>query len=702
MKIFKAFLEKFNTLKISVDDFTQFRPYNFQVQNGNCQLSIKDYSIIENDIILSLNEEINIKESCFINYEYLCEKVWFFPLFSSKEFDHKFYHDLTLGAIYTKYYTVFRIWSPAASNITLLIYDTAESSPSENLRRFTMKENNGLWSILIKEDLQGSYYNYEVTVYNEVSEVVDPYVKAVGINGIRGAIIDIEKTNPEGWNYDKSPKLEHYTDAIIYETSIRDISINPNSGITHKGKFLALTEENSMSEKKISTCLNHIKELGITHIQFMPIFDFSYISVDEKYPDKYNWGYDPQNYNVPEGSYSTNPYDPLYRIFELKKMILCLHKNNLSVNMDVVYNHVADAVSSSFKKVFPGYYFRFLDNANLSNGSGCGNDTASEHSMMRKFIVDSVMYWTKEYHIDGFRFDLMGLHDVDTMNLIRKKLDEIRRPIMVYGEGWDLNTPLDKKNKAIDSNSQRLRPIGFFNDKIRDCIKGSVFHVEDKGFATGKLFLEDMLRKCISSYFLPPCQSINYVSCHDNYTLWDKIDLSCSTESFDDKKNMLKLCTSIIMTSQGIPFIYSGEEFCRSKSGDYNSYNKPDTINWLDWDRKADFMDIFYYYKQLIYIRKNHPAFRMVGIEDIQNSLTFIENTPNNIVAFIIKNHANGDSWKDILVIFNSNKESITINIPEGPWNIALDSNSADINNGMILGTTMVIKKISSYILFKF
>lgn len=700
MKIFKAVPEKFNTLRISVDDFTQFRPYNFRVQNGNHQLSIKNYSIIENDILLSLNEEINIKYTCFLSYEYLSEKVWFFPLFSTKEFDDRFYHDVTLGAIYNKDYTVFRIWSPAASNIILLLYDTAERLDSENLRRFTMKENNGLWSTLIKGDLQGLFYNYEVTVYNEVSEIVDPYVKAVGINGIRGAIIDLEKTNPEGWKNDKSPELSHYTDAIIYETSIRDISINSNSGVTHKGKFLALTEENSVSDKKISTCLNHIKELGITHIQFMPIFDFSYTSIDEKNPYKYNWGYDPQNYNVPEGSYSTNPYDPCCRIFELKKMILYIHKNNLSVTMDVVYNHIEDTITSSFKKIFPGYYFRFLDNSTYSNGSGCGNDTASEHSMMRKFIVDSVLYWAKEYHIDGFRFDLMGLHDVDTMNLVRKKLNELKRVIMLYGEGWNLDTPLDKNIKATDSNSNKLSPIGFFNDKIRDCIKGSVFSAQDKGFATGKLFMEDMLKRCISSSFLSPYQSINYVSCHDNYTLWDKIDLSCSTESFEDKKNMVKLCASVILTSQGIPFIYSGEEFCRTKYGDHNSYNKPDSVNWLDWDRKSNFMDIFYYYQKLINIRKSHPAFRMVNSEEIQKNLTFLGNMPNSIVAFIFKNHVNGDLWKDILVIFNANKDSVSINLPEGPWNIALYSNS-NVNSDIISGTNMVINRISSCILFK-
>lgn len=700
MKIFNASLQLFNKIKLSVDDFLQFRSYKIQIQNGNTQFNVKNYSVVENNIVLILDNEVNIKNECFIIYDNLYTKVCYFPLFSTQEFDDKFYHDSILGATYSKSYTIFKVWSPAASYINLIIYDKGEPYEGEKPMKIPMKENNGLWSALIKGDFQGYYYTYEIKVYNSLNETVDPYAKAVGINGIRAAIIDMSKTNPENWENDISPILNNHTDSIIYEISVRDISSHPNSGAKYSTKFLALTEDNTKSNKNITTCLSHIKELGVTHIQFMPIFDFSHISVDEKNPSTYNWGYNPQNYNVPEGSYSTNPSDPILRINELKNMILHLHKNNLCINMDVVYNHVAEIISSSFEKIFPGYYFRFYESCKLSNGSGCGNDTASENSMMKKFIVDSIMYWAKEYHIDGFRFDLMGLLDINTMNLVREKLDTLRRNIMVYGEGWDLDTPLNKNKKSITCNAPFLPNIGFFNDRIRDCIKGDVFNIYDKGFATGKASMEEELKKCILGNYIPSNQSVNYVSCHDNHTLWDKINLSSKDESFDIKKKMVKLCAAIILTSPGIPFIYSGEEFCRTKNGYENSFDKPDNINWVDWDRKFQFIDIFNYYKKLIRIRKEHAAFRISSVESIKKHLIFMDNTPNNIVSFMLKDHANNDIWKDILIIYNANKEDVNINIPEGIWNIALDS---DINSEhtLISGNNFKSEKICASILYK-
>ncbi|MBC2582882.1 type I pullulanase [Clostridium sp. DJ247] len=700
MKIFSASLENFDKVKISVDNSSEFRSYKFQIKNGNEDLYAKKYSITENYITLTLNKEINIKSLCFVMYENLCVKTSYIPLFSTKDFDDKFYHHSILGANYTKQSTIFRLWSPAASYINLILYDKTDPYGYKNQTKISMKENNGLWYVSVKGDLHGCYYNYEVNVYNNVSEVVDPYAKAVGANGTRGAIINMKQTNPEGWDEDIPPLVSNFTDAIIYEASIRDMSSHPNSGVKNKCKFLSMTENNT-TNKNVSTCLEHIKELGITHVQLMPIFDFSYTSVDEKNPTLYNWGYDPQNYNVPEGSYSTDPYNPICRILELKTMIQHLHKNGICINMDVVYNHVADVTSSSFEKIFPEYYFRFYDDSKLSNGSGCGNDVASEHSMVRKFIIDSVTYWINEYHIDGLRFDLMGLLDITTMNSIRTKVNTTGKTIMIYGEGWDLDTSLNKNIKAASYNYKKLPYIGFFNDKIRNCVKGDVFDITDKGFATGKFLLEEELKNCISCKQLPPNQSINYISCHDNHTLWDKITLSCPNTDTEQKKRILKLCAAILFTSQGIPFMLSGEEFCRTKKGEANSFNKPDNINWMDWDRKLEFIDIFYYYKELIYIRKNHPAFRMNTYEDIERNLIFVENTPKNTVAFILKDYAKGDSWKDILVIYNANRESVNIQIPEGPWNVALGQCINSVNK-TILGNIIELEGISSSILFKF
>ena len=463
--------------------------------------------------------------------------------------------------------------------------------------------------------------------------------------------------------------------------------MNKNSGITYKGKFLGLTEDNTFSNKGISTGLSHIKELGVTHVQIMPFFDFSYISTDEKNPKKYNWGYDPQNYNVPEGSYSTNPYDPKCRIIELKKMIQHLHNNNLSVNMDVVYNHMYNNTDNNFEKIFPGYYFRFNEDESFSNGSGCGNDTASEHSMMRKFIVDSALYWAKEYHIDGFRFDLMGLHDIDTMKAVKEALSKLNKSIMIYGEGWELNTTLPENIKATQANARKIPEIGFFNDTIRDTIKGNVFLKKDRGFINGKENLEDIIKGCVTActisthnfkpIYVSPNQAINYVSCHDNNTLWDKLQLSNPEYTEDEKKHMVKLANGIILTSQGVAFLHSGVEFCRTKQGIEDSVKASDEVNNLDYDRKFEFLDVFNYYKGLIKLRKEHPAFRMHSVEDIKNNLEFIENTHKNTVAFLLKNHANNDIWENILVIYNANRISTSINIPKNTWHQVVDKYTA-------------------------
>lgn len=674
----------FNTISITCDNVEYFRTNNLCIKNKNKFLKVKSTVFTgKNTILIFLDNNIDIKYYCYVKYKDLEFKANYSQLFLTSEFNDKYYYDGSLGLLYTKSYSKFKVWSPAATSVSLLLYKNGDIDIHEVPLEIKMKEQNGLWSVSVDEDLEGKFYTYKIHVYDCINEAVDPYAKAVGINGLRGAIIDFKKTNPHNWKKDTYKKCTHYTDAIIYEANIRDISIDSSSVTLNKGTFLGLTEDNTFFKENISTGLSHIKELGITHLQLMPFFDFSYISIDEKDPKKYNWGYDPQNYNVPEGSYSSNPYDPVCRILELKTMIQTLHKNNIAVNMDVVYNHMFHTTKNNFEKIFPGYYFRVDSSGKFSNGSGCDNDTESRNIMMRKFILDSLIYWTSEYHIDGFRFDLMGIHDIDTMNIIYNKLKKINKYVMLYGEGWDLNTPLSPFLKSCQKNSSMISHIGFFNDSIRDFLKGNIFSTTEKGFINGKDNLENQIKFCITGCSIPtnnfesiytsPEQSINYVSCHDNHTLWDRLQISNADTSIEDRKNMVKLAGGIILTSQGVPFLHSGMEFCRTKQGISDSFKSPDNINSLNYNRKAEFLDIFNYYKGLIKLRHKHPAFKMHSVKHIKSNLEFIENTPKNTVAFILKNHSNNDIWKEILVIYNANNDSLNIDIPKNTWHQVVD-----------------------------
>lgn len=703
MSTIQSFAIGFKKILIVLPYISSIKINSLFVVNGNKTLNIDSSKITSrNGLLIFLKEEINVKEHCVVYLNDMKVKSSYNSLFNSSEFNNRFYYIGELGLTYSDNSFCFKVWSPAASKISLLLYKNGDISCYEEPLEVDMLEmNNGVWSVTINKNLINYFYTYKVEVYNSLNEAVDPYAKAVGVNGKRAAIIDMNSTNPVFWHNDISPKLERYTDSIIYELNIRDISIHPDSNINNKGTYLGLTEDNTFSSLKVSTGFNHIKELGVTHVQLMPFFDFSSDSIDEKNPIKYNWGYDPENYNAPEGSYSLNPYDPVERIIEVKKMIQHFHNNNISVNMDVVYNHMFHKDKNNFEKIFPGYYFRLNRDGSFSNGSGCTNDTASERVMMRKFIIDSVFYWTKEYHIDGFRFDLMGIHDINTMRAVQDKLKAIGRNIMLYGEGWDLVTPLSKPMKAIQKNAHVLPDIGFFNDFTRDSIKGSIFSPMDKGFISGKRNLEDTIRYCITAcstsfkgfkkIYSSPEQSINYISCHDNHTLWDKLSLSNVEDSIEDKKSMLKLANAIIFTSQGVPFLHSGIEFCRTKAGIENSYSSPDYINWIDYSRKFEFFDVFLYIKGLIHIRKNHPSFRMNTSKDIMENLEFIEASPENCVAFILKNNSSKDSWNKILVIYNANKTQVTLRIPYGKWNIAANKLSA----GSIPLSTLISDRIT-------
>lgn len=683
MKFYDACVIEFKKIAFSIQDLSDFDINKIKIINGDNTIAILGYTMANNRLEAVLQFNINIKEECYLTYESIRIKAIYTDIFNTIEFNQLYYHDGPLGTLYSKDYTIFKLWSPAAKSVKVFLYMSPEPYEGEKAIEHAMKEIDGVWYLLLRENLKNMYYTFQIEIYNKINEAVDPYAKAIGVNGQRGCIIDLIETNPQGFQNDVSPSIKNFTDTIIYETSIRDISVHPDSGVVNKGKYLGLCEENTTSSKGISTALNHIKELGITHIQLMPFFDFSYESVDEKNPENYNWGYNPQNYNVPEGSFSTNPYEPTCRIFELKKLIQTMHNNGLCVNMDVVYNHYAGDENNNFEKIFPGYYFRLNNDGTFVKGSGCENDTASEHSMVRKFILDSVLYWANEYHIDGFRFDLMGLHDINTINLIRENLNKLEGNKMLYGEGWNLKTKLPEEMKATIVNAYKLPHIGHFNDVIRDTVKGNVFYSKDTGFVSGKPYLENQIRKCVTGcinyntdgLFQTADQSVNYVSAHDNNTLWDKLEISNDTASFDELKSMQKLANSIVLTCQGIPFICSGEEFCRTKHRIENSYKSPDFINRLDWERKLQFLDVFNYYKGMIKLRKEHPAFRMNSANYIGSHIEFIYNTPENVVAFILKDYANGDSWKDILVLYNANKYAVKINVPYGTWNQVTDKN---------------------------
>ena len=575
-----------------------------------------------------------------------------------------YYENNDLGYELKGKQNVFKVWSPIADEMYLCIYDGYDDIEG---KEYPMeKGHKGVWQITLDGNLENKFYTFIALIDGVKSEGVDPYAKAISVNGEKGAIIDMSKSDPEGWNTHVIPNRLYGTDSIIYEVSVRDLSSDNESGIRNKGKFLALAEKSTKGPKGIKTGISHIKDLGVTHVQLLPIFDFSTINEREPYSEeKYNWGYDPANYNVPEGSYSTDPYNPVTRIRELKEAIKSVHESGMSVIMDVVYNHMYDVEKSGFNKLMPGYYFRYNSDGKLSNESMCGNGIASENAMVRKFIVDSIVYWANEYKIDGFRFDLMGLLDVETMNKVREELDKIDPNIIILGEGWNMPSLLRYEEKAVQGNAYKLNNIAFFNDGIRDGLRGNPFSHEVRGFLSGEYNKECDVKRGIvggikySDYIqswgdVLPNQVINYIECHDNHTLYDKLNLTVKDDN--DLKYMSRLGTSIILLSQGIPFLHAGQEFLRTKYGVENSYNSSDSVNKIDWRRKLKNIDTFNYVKGLIRLRKAYPAFRMRTVEEIRNKLTFI-NTPMNSVGYKLLDNINGD----IIVIHNANKNRIQV-----------------------------------------
>lgn len=595
----------------------------------------------------------------------------------SNDFDNYFSYDGELGALYEKEGTLLRVWTPTAKSVEVWIYaDDSFKGPSTKIEM--VQKPKGIFEAYLPGDQHGTIYVYKILFLNNRESIsVDPYARATTVNGMKSVIADLNRTNPDGWG-ERLPAFGLPEEAIIYELHIRDFSISETSGIVNKGKFLGLTEKNTQNASGRKTGLDYLIDLGITHIQILPMFDYATVDEANLTEPQYNWGYDPLNYNVPEGSYSTDPFDPFNRIFEVKQMIRTLHDNGLRVIMDVVYNHVYDPKDQALERTVPGYFYRYNADGSLANGTGVGNDTASERHMMRKYIIDSVKYWAKEYHLDGFRFDLMGIHDSVTMNAIREALDKIDPSIIIIGEGWEMSTPLPEDLKASQRNAQAMPRIAHFNDSIRVALKGSDFGDEkDRGFISGKNYLEDLLLRNIKgamhlsshSSYVDPEQVIQYVEAHDNLTLYDKLLRSNPDDSEEVRIKRHTLATSIVLLSQGVPFIHGGQEFLRTKAGVANSYQSPDEINQFEWERVTTFQESVAYVKGLIALRKSEYLFRLHTHEEIDAHFTTLSEN-FNIIAFSLTN-----SEKKYIVIFNGNRSDVIFRIQKGKYAILVEDN---------------------------
>lgn len=606
--------------------------------------------------------------------------------YSSVEFENKYtYEGKDLGANWSRERTFFRLWAPTAQDVEICLYQSGTAGQEDLIQRVPMSaDQNGTWVASVDGDLNGVYYTYLVTVDDTMVEACDPYAVTTGVNGNRAMVCDLKSTNPDGWEQDCTPVVSpSYSDYVICELHVRDLSSLASSKIKNRGKFLGLTETETKLKSGQPTGIAHLKSLGITHIHLMPVYDYG--SVDEANPGKeYNWGYDPVNFNVPEGSYSTDPYNGFTRVREMKQMVQSLHQNGLGVILDVVYNHVYHTFEFSMNQIVPGYFSRENGSGVLSNGSCCGNDTASERSMVRKYIVDSVNYWADEYHVDGFRFDLVGLLDVFTIQEIISSVRKKHPHVMFYGEGWNLSTQVTKPDLplAVQGNAWMIPEFAFFNDTMRDTMRGSVFDYHLPGFISGAPISKEHLLRCFQGrmdWSCMPNQIVNYVSCHDNHTLHDRIAEALPHAGEAEIARRSRLAAAFTLLSTGIPFFLAGEEMLRSKKtrlGKYvgNSYHSSDHINGIKWNqlKEPEVQKTVRYYQGLLSLRKQHSLFRMTNPEQVCRSITLLPDTPEEIAVFLLRNEN-----ETIIAAFNPTASSSKIHLPEGEWEIYVKDDRA-------------------------
>lgn len=662
--------------------------------------------------------EIALKDSLVLTRNYSLKfegqdyKVMMPIVYSTEEFEAEYtYTGNDLGAVWTKEKTTFRVWAPTADSLALRLYETGDARNKDKTDEIPMTpSDNGTWVAEVSGDLNGTYYTYLVTIDDVPKETCDPYARTTGINGNRAMVIDLDSTDPEGWDEDVNPHAgESINDAIIYEAHIRDLTTEAGSGIENPGKFIGIAETGRKTDTGVSTGLDHIKDLGVTHLHILPMYDFASVDEIKTLSGLYNWGYDPQNYNVPEGSYSTDAYNGEVRVKEAKEMIKALHDNGLSVVMDVVYNHVNNAADFCFNKLVPGYFSRISETGAYSSGSGCGNDTASERSMVRKYIVDSVCYWADEYHIDGFRFDLVGLMDVDTINEIVTEVHKTHPDVIFYGEGWSMTTAVTKDVELATQSNAKLTPgFAFFNDTIRDGIKGSVFNT-GAGFVSGSAGDDPKISRCfmgLDSWCPSPSQTINYASCHDNNTLYDRLKLSRPDASEASIVAMNKLAAAIYLTSEGVPFMQAGEEMLRSKvnkDGTYNenSYNAGDEVNTILYSslNNETTNNVYEYYKGLIEFRKNHKALRMQNAEDVSTYISELKQDVMHVLAFEIDGSFEGEVSDKIMIIFNATEEFADVSLSDGEWDICVNGDKAGVESLGKASGTITVEPVSAMVL---
>ena len=615
----------------------------------------------------------------------------------------------------------FSVWAPTADEVRLMLYEAGEGGHAYATVSMEAGEE-GVWHATVKENLLGKFYTFNIKMDDRwLGDTPGINAKAVGVNGKRAAIIDMRTTDPEGWIDDRRPPLRSFADIVIYEMHHRDFSVSPTSGIEHKGKFLALTEEGTRSPEGLATGIDHLKELGVTHVHLLPSYDYASVDETKLSENQYNWGYDPQNYNVPDGSYSTDPYDPATRIREFKQMVQAFHKAGIRIILDVVYNHTFNIAGSNFERTAPGYFYRQKPDGTYADASACGNETASDRPMMRKYMIESVLYWVNEYHIDGFRFDLMGIHDIKTMNEIRAALTAVDPSIVVYGEGWAAQAPqLPQDSLAMKANTYRMPGIAAFSDEMRDALRGPFNDNRQGAFLAGLPGGEESIKFGIAgavqhpqvcndsvnysraSWAAEPTQMISYVSCHDDMCLVDRLRASIPDMKDDELARLDKLAQTAVFTSQGIPFIYAGEEVMRDKKGVHNSYQSPDSINAIDWSRKSLHADVFAYYKGLIQLRKNHPAFRLGDADLVRRHLEFLPVEGTNVVAWRLKEHAGGDMWEDIVVVLNSRREPARVAVPQGSYTVVCKDGCINEDGlGKVSGAELTVPAQSALIAWK-